>query len=165
MQFYFEEITDSSGVPSARVGSSAVSFKVHERSIAKYGMGEGILLFGGATMEEALNDMHVYNYEKKLWRKIQTKGKIPSARYNHSCELWSDQNGVVLFGGSSNESLFNDMFFYEIGNNFHFYTQRNKNGTLLIQKEHLLAQEQCMVAVLWSEIFMYLVVHHKGANL
>lgn len=59
-----------------------------------------VFLFGGKSNRYS-NTTFVFNTETLKWKKVDTKGSTPSARYGHSAVIY--KNNMFVFGGYDNE--------------------------------------------------------------
>lgn len=61
-----------------------------------------LILFGGESFSQALNDIWVFDLDKNLWHEIKPQNSI-SARIAHVCYCYKDS--VFVFGGMSQDQL------------------------------------------------------------
>ena len=97
----FQVILESVDFPDARKGHFSFSYR------------NEIIIFGGVSNENKyLNDMWKYNIKSEKWTKIMQIGEIPEGReqmaYNNL-----DSNGIIIFGGKTDNNVFSDLFFFE----------------------------------------------------
>ena len=70
-------------------------------------------IYGGITDEGIfLKDLWKYNFERKIWIKVDYTGTPPLIRENMAFVSVSDI-GLFVFGGQSGNEFFNDIYFYE----------------------------------------------------
>ena len=82
--------------PGRRYGHSLVYYKPF------------LLIFGGNTGNEPVNDVWALNLEKNplIWNKVDTKSEAPPVRVYHSaavCSVGSAAGMMVIFGGRTND--------------------------------------------------------------
>jgi len=88
--------------PGRRYGHSLVFIKPH------------LLVFGGNTGSEAVNDVWCLNVERApfSWQKLEITGEVPRVRVYHSaclCQTGSAMGMMVIYGGrTSDQSALND---------------------------------------------------------
>jgi len=58
------------------------------------------------------NDLHVYNFDTKIWRAINPSGTLPLRRTSHSAVIYN--NKMYVFGGFSGEEYLNDMHEFDM---------------------------------------------------
>ena len=57
-----------------------------------------LYIFGGlANDNHTLNDMWIFDIEKKEWLKIDQRGQVPKPRAGHSMNLYKGK--IFMFGG------------------------------------------------------------------
>jgi two-component SAPR family response regulator len=86
----------------------------HNRLISKH---DGrMYLFGGYGHHRYKNDVHIYDFSTKEWRKTRLTGDIPLPHYLSGLGEWDDKQ-VLIFGGygsaTGNQSLA-PRFFYDL---------------------------------------------------
>jgi two-component SAPR family response regulator len=73
----------------------------HNRLISAY---DGRLyLFGGYGHHKYKNDVHIYDFASKEWRRDKLKGDIPPPHYLSGLGAWDDKQ-VLIFGGYGSET-------------------------------------------------------------
>jgi two-component SAPR family response regulator len=73
----------------------------HNRLISAY---DGKLyLFGGYGHHKYKNDVHIYDFASKEWRRDKLKGDIPHPHYLSGLGVWDDKH-VLIFGGYGSEA-------------------------------------------------------------
>jgi len=78
-------------LPCARSGHTAVVAKDPNHQPC-------MVVFGGrASKSVYCADIFMYNFETRMWHKLQTTGAAPSARAGHSAVMYKNQ--MVVFGG------------------------------------------------------------------
>lgn len=89
-------------VPTARGGQSVTL------------VGSRLIMFGGEdSKRRLLNDLHILDLENLTWEIIETKTTSPSARFDHTAELYADKY-LLIFGGSSHSTCFNDIYILDL---------------------------------------------------
>lgn len=89
-------------VPTARGGQSVTL------------VGSSLIMFGGEDRKRRLlNDLHVLDLETMTWDIVAPKTASPSARFDHTAELYADQY-LLLFGGSSHSTCFSDLYILDL---------------------------------------------------
>eukprot|EP01080_Neovahlkampfia_damariscottae_P011905 gene11905-5311_t len=85
-------------IPSPRANTSIVLYK------------EKIICFGGEQQPDwkFLNDIFELNLFTLQWKRIETKGDIPSERHSHSCLLYDNQ--MIIHGGINSISISKDIY-------------------------------------------------------
>eukprot|EP01091_Cochliopodium_minus_P003809 TRINITY_DN13769_c0_g1_i2.p1 TRINITY_DN13769_c0_g1~~TRINITY_DN13769_c0_g1_i2.p1 ORF type:complete len:380 (-),score=74.30 TRINITY_DN13769_c0_g1_i2:81-1220(-) len=69
-------------------------------------------LFGGYSLNSALNDIYSYHFEKKEWNKINIlNSKLPAPRFCHSAVI--SNNTMYVFGGHNGSVAFNDLWEFD----------------------------------------------------
>ena len=67
-----------------------------------------MVIFGGFKFGERTNDMYIFSFKNKTWKKIEPAGyKVPSPRVGHSAAIGYDpQNGdcMYVFGGKDDDN-------------------------------------------------------------
>ena len=76
-----------------------------------------LVLFGGATLEKLLDDVHVFNMAKLKWSKLKCGGTAPSPRYEHAAAFYSSINALCVFGGAVAEKPLNDVHILNLATN------------------------------------------------
>ena len=71
-----------------------------------------VLLFGGTNETDDLNETWIYDYGDNTWTK-RTYSTGPSARFHHGMAPVYNEAKVVLFGGNSGSTYFNDTWIYD----------------------------------------------------
>jgi len=71
-----------------------------------------IFIFGGQSNKTTLNDLWVFDYNKKQWSNIPTDKTFPSARYGHSAVIYN--NKIYIFGGQADGVDFGDIWEFDI---------------------------------------------------
>ncbi|POM61638.1 hypothetical protein PHPALM_29321 [Phytophthora palmivora] len=80
-------------VPYPREGASMV---VHNQSC---------VLFGGYDHDLGyLNDVHIFNFETRVWSSLETKGTAPSGFHHPLVTLHN--NSLIVFGGKTDPNLY-----------------------------------------------------------
>ena len=59
-------------------------------------------IFGGSTDDEIFNELWSFDLHSHIWKKIEQKGNIPSARESHSVAVF--ENYMCLIGGWNSET-------------------------------------------------------------
>jgi len=81
----FTRIDTQQTAPPARSGHSAVVYK------------DSMYVFGGWNGHTSLSDFYSYNFETKIWKKLESGGTPPAKRRMHCTVVYGDH--MYLFGG------------------------------------------------------------------
>ena len=82
----------------------------------------GLYIFGGKSKEGISNKLWILILGQKIleWALLETKGKLPRPRYNHSMNYYERGNFLIIHGGRndnmSETSAFNDTFVLDLEN-------------------------------------------------
>jgi hypothetical protein len=75
--------------------------------------GNLMYIFGGLSEEaKLLNDLHVFDLERLVWKSLQPEGNAPCGRINHSAHILG--NFFVVFGGYDGKLRLNDIIFLNL---------------------------------------------------
>jgi N-acetylneuraminic acid mutarotase len=68
-----------------------------------------LIVFGGwnGFSKTWFNDLYEFNFDTKVWRQIDAKGKVPVQRTSHSAVVY--KNKMYIFAGFSGEHYLNDI--------------------------------------------------------
>ena len=109
-QFNFEDekllLLDQIDRPTARYGHTGIVYKQY------------MFLFGGQYDDDAITKddyLWCYDFEEKKWECLDSKGDLPTPRWDHTCCLY--KNKLILFGGinrGGNKIKFSHDMFYEL---------------------------------------------------
>lgn len=66
-------------------------------------------MFRGGNGREYLNDLHALNVNTHSWRKVETVGKAPQQRANHSSAFLEETQELFIFGGWNGKERLNDV--------------------------------------------------------
>lgn len=93
-----------------------------------------VFLFGGARDEEEfLGDTWVYDPAPNLWTELSPAGDVPSARADHAIVYDAAGRRLIMFGGWSGDTAFNDTWAYDpAGNN---WTELHPSGDLPLARD------------------------------
>jgi len=82
-------------------------------------IGNKMYIYGGSTSESLLNEMWTFQFDKNIWKLIETKGEnTPMEREGHSVCVLEDRYMLVVGGWNSDtEKIFDDIFIYDTSNN------------------------------------------------
>ena len=75
-----------------------------------------VVLFGGYTPSENLEDMWTYDVDTNTWTEMVPEGR-PSARWGHAMVYDAESDRVILFGGYSGLDRLNDTWAYDLNAN------------------------------------------------
>jgi N-acetylneuraminic acid mutarotase len=78
-----------------------------------------IILFGGWSNDTSahLNDTWAYDPAKNTWAKLNPTGDVPTSRGNFGMAYDTDEQAVVLFGGTDSTAYFNDTYVFDYSAN------------------------------------------------
>ncbi|KAK1387613.1 Acyl-CoA-binding domain protein [Heracleum sosnowskyi] len=69
-----------------------------------------LILFGGEDAKRRkLNDLHMFDLKSLTWLPLQSKGNVPSPRFNHVAALHEDKT-LLIFGGATKSRTLNDLY-------------------------------------------------------
>ena len=72
-----------------------------------------MIVFGGFSKGQRINDIVVYSFTENAWHTIDVKGEKPEVRSGHSAVVYS--GGMWVFGGKDDENnKLNDLWRYDI---------------------------------------------------
>jgi N-acetylneuraminic acid mutarotase len=74
-----------------------------------------VVMFGGGTRFDLLNDTWAYDLAANTWTKLSPSGSLPSARANQAMAYDPDTAQVIMFGGSDGyaDDLLDDTWAYD----------------------------------------------------
>ncbi|XP_046870962.1 rab9 effector protein with kelch motifs [Hypomesus transpacificus] len=67
-------------------------------------VGDGVYVFGGLLHGVPSDDLMLFNTVSLSWTPVKTTGNLPSARYNHTLAVVSEQ--VFMFGGCAEDGCY-----------------------------------------------------------
>eukprot|EP00505_MAST-04D_sp_SCG-Rhode-Island_P001940 Stramenopile-MAST_4_protein_1940 len=70
-------------------------------------VGNKLFVFGGWDGNNALNDLHVLNFETSRWSQVELRGNAPTARNNHTIAMVGVN--IYLHGGHNGTKWLNDI--------------------------------------------------------
>jgi len=68
-----------------------------------------IYVFRGGNGREYLNDLHAFNVDTFTWRVVESRGKVPLRRANHSSAFLVEREELFIFGGWNGTERLNDI--------------------------------------------------------
>ncbi|POM63560.1 hypothetical protein PHPALM_21022 [Phytophthora palmivora] len=86
------------------------------------------ILFGGHDGSRHLNDVHVYDFDSRVWSLLATEGQAPIARDSHVAVI--HLNSMYIFGGSTGTAV-NDFYELNLGDST-ANLQDNDSATLAL---------------------------------
>ena len=75
--------------------------------------GSKLLLSGGAADGEPVRDTWIFDTGTRIWRRLGASSLQPPGRFGAAFALDSKRNRVVVYGGASAQTFFNDMWAFE----------------------------------------------------
>jgi N-acetylneuraminic acid mutarotase len=70
-----------------------------------------LVVFGGYTSSDIMNDTYVLSIEKDEWHEIPVSSSAPSIRYGHSAVEHNSK--LYVFGGKNSDSYLNDLYEFD----------------------------------------------------
>ena len=58
-----------------------------------------IVIFGGKNNNRIMNDLHLFDIERRIWIQPIVTGQIPSPRYYHAMSVYNDYEEIWMLGG------------------------------------------------------------------
>jgi N-acetylneuraminic acid mutarotase len=104
-------------VPGVRDAHSAIYDPVRNRMV----------VFGGNSGSAPLNDTWAFDLTTHTWKQLATVGTPPAARYKHVAIYDAPRDRMVIFGGFTGTTLFNDTWALNL--NTLAWTQLSTTGT------------------------------------
>jgi len=105
----FDPITGESSVveTTGEVFSrrSALTALVHQNKLYTFGGWNGF-------SRTWYNDLHVFDFDTRVWRAINPSGKQPVKRTSHASVMY--KNKMFVFGGFSGEEYLNDLYEFDL---------------------------------------------------
>jgi N-acetylneuraminic acid mutarotase len=90
-------------VPSAR----------RDHSLTANAEGSHVYLFGGRSDAGELADLWLYDVAQNGWALITATGDSPAARFGHNATLDPASKRLLIFGGQSSSTFFNDLWAFD----------------------------------------------------
>ena len=91
----------SGSPPAARAGHTAIYDPVRDRMI----------VFGGGTNVSSFNDVWALSLAgSPVWSRLTPAGSLPAARWGHTAIYDPVRDRMIVFGGETNVSTFNDVW-------------------------------------------------------
>ncbi|CAM6005868.1 unnamed protein product [Sphagnum balticum] len=70
-------------------------------------------IFGGSDGNDSRNDIYEFDLVTANWKKIESKGNIPTPREGHSACL-IESRYIVIYGGWNGEKTFDDLYVFDV---------------------------------------------------
>lgn len=99
-------------------------------------IGNKMYIYGGSTSESLLNEMWTFQFDKNVWRQLETKGETqPMEREGHSACVLEDRYMLIIGGWNSDtEKIFDDMYIFDTNNNTWRIIEK-KQGDMISNRE------------------------------
>eukprot|EP01103_Thecamoeba_quadrilineata_P017027 TRINITY_DN5889_c0_g1_i1.p1 TRINITY_DN5889_c0_g1~~TRINITY_DN5889_c0_g1_i1.p1 ORF type:complete len:506 (+),score=101.30 TRINITY_DN5889_c0_g1_i1:89-1606(+) len=105
----FEVETGVWSLKSSIIGQPPLS-RIHHSCVV---YGSSMIIFGGLSGTQRLNDLHFLNLNTFSWSQIECDGIPPEPRLAHTCNVY--QNRLVFFGGYIRNQRMNDLHVLDLG--------------------------------------------------
>ncbi|KAK8894786.1 hypothetical protein M9Y10_023224 [Tritrichomonas musculus] len=96
---------------------------------------DDFFVFGGLDEQnQPQNDLWKYDLKNKKWEKIETKGKNPPSRFDHSAVIY--KNIMIIHGGQCNSDKYSDIWMFDFIKLEWSQVKLRKNSSIIPRSGH-----------------------------